>query len=69
MRRNRVQNVVVHVADDSGIHALTDKVNGFHVDVIERKLSQSDLTTEQKIAVIDKILESLKSREVNGFIK
>ncbi len=69
MRKNVIRNVVVHVADDADIHALADKVSEFHADIIERKLNQSNLTTAQKIAVIDKIIDDLKSREVNEFIK
>lgn len=69
MRKNTIQNVIVHIADNADIHALADRVNEFHLDIIERKLNQSDLSTEQKIAVIDKILDDLKSREINGIIK
>jgi len=50
-------------------HALSDKINEFHVAVIERKLNNSNLTTDEKIAVIDIILESLKSRAQDGIIK
>ena len=69
MRKNIVRNVIVHIADNTDIHTLADRVSEFHADIIERKLNQSDLTTEQKIAVIDKILDNLKSREDNGIIK
>lgn len=69
MRKNIVQKVIVHVADDADLHALAAKVSKFHVEIIERKLSQSNLTTEQKIIVINKVIEHLKSREVNGMIK
>lgn len=69
MRKNSIRNVIVHVAENADIHTLADKVSEFHADIIERKLNQSDLTTEQKIAVIDKIIDALKSSEVNGIIK
>lgn len=69
MRKNTVRSVVVHIADNADIHALANRVNGFHVDLIERKLNQSGLSTEQKIAVIDKILDDMKSRDVDGTIK
>lgn len=69
MYKNRIRNIVIHEPEGRNIHALADKVNAFHVAVIERKLNQSLLTIEQKIAVIDKIIEILKSRDVNGFIK
>ena len=68
MQQNIVQNVAVHITG-SNLCALADRVSEFHAEVIERKLNQSDLTTEQKIAVINKILDDLKSREVDGIIK
>mgnify|MGYP003378307207 CR=1 FL=1 len=69
MRKNRIRNIIVHDSDIDGIHALADRVSEFHLEIIERKLKQSGLTTNQKIAVIDKILENLKAREADGFIK
>lgn len=69
MKKNCVQNVIIHVSDNMDFHALSDKINEFHFEVIERRLNSSNLTTEEKITVIDKILESLKSRELNGIIK
>ena len=66
MYQNRIRRIVIHEPD---MHALADKVSEFHRDIIERKLNQFGLSVEQKIAVIDKILDDLKSREVDGFIK
>ena len=69
MYQNRIRHIVIHEPDDGDIHALADKVSEFHAEIIERKLNQSGLSVEQKIAVVDKILDDLKSREVDGFIK
>lgn len=69
MYKNRIHNIVIHEPDSGNIHALADKVNAFHMAIIERKLKHSPLTIEQKVSVIDKILEILKSRDVDGFIK
>lgn len=69
MYKNRVQSIVVHESTSGDHHALADRVNTFHADVIERRLNLSNLTAEQKIAVIEKIIENLKSREIDGFIK
>ena len=69
MRKNHVQSIIIHTPDGMDFHTLSDRVNGFHAEVIERRLNQSNLTTEQKLAVIDKIIESLKSRESGGVIK
>ena len=68
MKRNCVQNVIVHIPDNMDLHALSDKINEFHLEVVERRLNSSNLTTD-KIAVIDKILDNLKSREFDGIIK
>ena len=69
MKRNCVQNVIVHIPDNMDLHALSDKINEFHLQVVERRLNSSNLTTDDKIAVIDKILDNLKSRELDGIIK
>lgn len=69
MKKNYVQNVIIHVSDNMDFHALSDKINEFHFEVIERRLNCSNLTTEEKITIIDKILESLKSCELDGIIK
>lgn len=50
-------------------HSLSNKINEFHVEVIERRLNNSNLSAKEKIAVIDRILENLKSRENEGIIK
>ena len=62
MGKNCIQHIVVL---DEGIESrlLTDEVSVFHAEVIERRLRQSDLTTEQKTAVIDRMIEKLRSYE------
>jgi len=69
MKKNYIQNVIIHVPDSMDFHAFSDKINEFHIEVIERKLQSSNLTTREKAAVIDKILENLKLREQDGMIQ
>lgn len=69
MKKNCIQNIIIHVSDNMDSHSLSDKINEFHVEVIERRLSNSNLSVKEKIAVIDRILENLKSREHEGIIK
>mgnify|MGYP007132776861 CR=1 FL=1 len=69
MKRNCVQNVVIHVSENMDFHVLSNKINEFHLEVVERRLHHSNLTTEEKMAVIDKIIEHLKLRELDGIIK
>ncbi len=69
MKKNHVQSIIIHTPDNMDFHALSDKVNEFHAEVIERRLNRSNQTIEQKLAVIDKIIKNLKSRESGGVIK
>ena len=69
MIKNNIQNIIIHTSKDTNSHVLADKINEFHVEVIKRRLNRSDLTTKQKIIVIDKIIEDLKLREVSGIIE
>lgn len=69
MKRNQIRHVVIHNAENANQSALSDKISVFHAGVIERRLAQLPLTAEQKIAVVNKIIEDLKLREINGVIK
>lgn len=62
MRKNLVQNVVIHTADGSDDQSLIAQINAFHVALIERSLDQSQLTLAQKKAVLDQIITDLKSQ-------
>jgi len=61
MSKNKIQNIIIHNADDVNLHALSDRINEFHVDLIEQRLHNSNLTLQQKITVIDKIIENQKT--------
>lgn len=68
-RRNRVQHVIIHCSDDAR-RKLLNKINEFHVDLIERRLSQEiGLTGPEKVAIVDQIVALLQSKERNGIIK
>lgn len=69
MSKNKAQNIIIHNTKNTDRHALLSRVNEFHVELIERRLRKSNLTIQQKIAIIDTIIETLKSREINGTIK
>lgn len=62
MRKNYVQGIILHTGEHTGAPSLADRVNEFHTEIIERRLSASGLSPEQKIAVIDQIIENLKLR-------
>lgn len=66
MRKNLVQNVVIHTADETDGQPLATQINEFHVALIERSLNQSQLTLAQKKAVLDQIITDLKSQVGQG---
>jgi hypothetical protein len=68
MKRNSIEAIVFHISDDMDFNALSDKINGFHVNLIEQKLRNSDFSTEEKVVIIDQIYHQLKRRESNEFI-
>lgn len=69
MKNNTVCSVIIHSTDDKGMYALANRVSSFHIELIERRLNQSNLTQVQKITVIDKIIESLESQLGNSIIE
>ena len=55
--------MIIHIADTLDDNTLTNKVSEFYVQIIKRRLNESDLSTVEKITVIDKIIENLKLQE------
>jgi hypothetical protein len=68
VKRNSIEEIVFHISDDMDFNALSDKINGFHVNLIEQKLRNSDFIMEEKVAVVNQISQQLKIRERNGRI-
>lgn len=62
MGKNRVQQVIIH-AQDADLRLISEQVSKFHVEMIERRLNQSQLTTAQKMDIIDKIIQILRERK------
>lgn len=58
---SKIRQVIVHNAEDADRSALADRVSEYHAMMIERRLNESGLSLDQKIAVIDKILNHLPS--------
>lgn len=69
MRKNLVRNISVHIDDGADLNALADMMSGLHADIIERRLKSSDLSPKQQAKIIGMIIERLRSREQNGYIK
>lgn len=61
-RVSKIRRVIVHIADGADLSALADRVSQYHVEIIARRLKQSDLSAAQKIEVIDRIAHNLRGR-------
>ena len=61
VRKNHVRAVIVHEAENLQDHLLAQKINEFHASVIERRLKQSNLSAEEKLIVLNKLVENTKS--------
>lgn len=61
MKPNIARKVIVHgPTGESSSRLLAARINAFHVEIIERRLNNSSLTTKQKVEIINTILESIK---------
>lgn len=69
MKKNQIQSIVAHIVKDADRPPLLESVSRFHSEIIDRRLNASSLTVEQKIMVVDRVIQNLKSREVGGVIK
>lgn len=61
---SKIRHVVVHIADNADLSAIANQISEYHADLIARRLQQSDLSAEQKIAVIDRILEKQRAGDL-----
>lgn len=63
MRKNRVQDIVIHGADSGEARAAAGGMSAFHAELIARRLRQASLTAEERIAVLDRVVAILRSRD------
>lgn len=61
-----VRNLIIHTPMHMDAASLANKVDALHVELVRRKLKQSSLTAEQKVKVIDIIIDDLHQQEVTG---
>lgn len=61
--------IKIHIVDITSFKALSNRINEFNIDKLQLWLKQSNLTIEQKINAVDKIIENLKLREIDKILK
>jgi len=60
MKKNRIQRVIIHNDTSDNLHSINEKINLFYFDFIKNRLKDVNLSTNEKILVIEKIIENLK---------
>ena len=66
MKKPQIRSIIPHFVQDEHPQSLSDRIADLHIQVIERSLSQSDLTTAQKLSVIDQIMDNLRACEAQS---
>lgn len=66
MKKPQIRNIIPHLVQSEHPKSLSDRIADLHVQVIENRLGQFNLTIEQKLTVIDRIIANLKSSEVHS---
>lgn len=66
MGKNVAKKVVLHGSPAPGSAGPAGELNAFYVEVVERRLGEWNLTKEQKLAVLDRLVAALKEREKPG---
>lgn len=66
MKKPQIRSIIPHFVQHEHANSLSSRIADLHIQVIESRLNQLALTTEQKLAVIDQILMTLKSREMHS---
>lgn len=59
----KIQGVTVGFAKCPDGRQLSREIGRLHAEVVERKLRESNFSPEEKIVVVDRILEELKLRK------
>lgn len=66
MKKPQIRSIIPHLVQYEHPQSLSDRIADLHAGVIESRLNRLELTTEQKLTVIDHIIANLKSGEVHN---
>lgn len=63
MRKNQATKVIVHFAKPEDREWLREQAAAFYVEQVEQKIGESELSAEQQVAVVQKLIKILKGQE------
>lgn len=66
MRKNLVQQVMVHIPEQGNVPFFSAKLCDFYFGMVQGQLDASGLTPQEKIAVVDQLLDHLSKRGNGG---
>lgn len=56
-------NLIIHMPEDKeSLNALQEKTNALFCHIVEKKLRNSDLTSEERKYIVNRIVENLKKQ-------
>lgn len=63
MRKNKIQNVVIHNAEKNAPYFISDRIIQIYLQYIQRTLEQMNLSAEEKSVCINSLIKKLKQRQ------
>lgn len=63
MKRNQIQHICIHLVPPPDGRSVAERINRFHVQLIERRLNQSELEKYQKMEIVERIIQKIKLNE------
>ena len=67
MKKPQIRSIITHFVHDEKPQSLSERITDFHIQIIERRLNNLNVTTKQKLAIIDQIIVSLKTGESQSY--
>jgi hypothetical protein len=68
VKQPQIRSIIPHFVQGEHAQSLPDRIADLHAQIIESRLRHLELTTAQKLTVIDQILANLKSGEVHNAV-
>jgi hypothetical protein len=65
MKQPQIRSIIPHFVQDENGETLSGGIAGLHAQVIENRLSQLNLTTKQKLTVLDQIIANLRANKAS----
>lgn len=59
MKKNQIHKIIIHT-EQADLTSLPARIGKFHTKIIQNRLSAANLSTRQKIKIVQQIIENLQ---------